>query len=140
MFLVQYSKRGGGVALLYKLGLTVNPCDIEPSPKLFESLHVDITSATASISLVLLYRPQNKSTGCPFHVFLEEFSAVTDYYLLKHLPLVITGDFNIHVDNDTDTNAVAFNNLLSACGLTQHINSSTHKCGHTLDLFITRSV
>ena len=75
-----------------------------------------------------------------FMFFLRNFQLWLTYYLLKHLPLVITGDFNIHVDNDTDTNAVAFNNLLSACGLTQHIDSSTHKCGHTLDLFITRSV
>ncbi len=108
-------------------------------PKSFESLHVDITSANVTISLVLVYRPQEKSTGYPFSFFLDEFATLSDCYLTKPFPLLITGDFNIHVDDKSDYNAIAFDNLVTTSGLSQHITTATHKKGHTLDLFITRS-
>ena len=54
--------------------------------------------------------------------------------------LIITGDFNFHVDNIQEKrDASAFMELLSSFGLHQHIAESTHKNGHTLDLLITKS-
>lgn len=53
-------------------------------------------------------------------------------------PLLITGDFNIHVDVHTDSDASRFQDLLSSMGLQQHVDKSTHISGHTLDLMITR--
>ena len=55
------------------------------------------------------------------------------------MPILITGDFNVHVNDLTDTNASSFSSLLSSSGLHQHISDATHKAGHTLDLLITRS-
>ena len=53
-------------------------------------------------------------------------------------PLLITGDFNIHVDVPNDSNAARFLELLTSMGLEQHVNKPTHISGHTLDLIITR--
>ena len=52
--------------------------------------------------------------------------------------LVITGDFNFHVDDTTDTTAANFLSLLESFDLKQHVPSCTHRAGHTLDLVITR--
>ena len=53
-------------------------------------------------------------------------------------PLIVVGDFNIHVDDPDDASAKAFINLLPSSGLQQHVTGATQKKGHTLDLVITR--
>ena len=48
-------------------------------------------------------------------------------------------DFNFHLDAINNTDARRFNNIIEFFNLKQHVNGSTHKNGHTLDLIITRS-
>jgi len=50
---------------------------------------------------------------------------------------IIVGDFNIHVDVATDSNAVRLRDVLSDHSLHQHASQSTHDRGHVLDLVIT---
>ena len=52
--------------------------------------------------------------------------------------IIITGDFNTHVDDPTDSEANQFKSVLSSNGLFQHITEPTHRQGHILDLLITR--
>ena len=54
-------------------------------------------------------------------------------------PLLIVGDFNIHVNIPNDSKATQFLDLLSSLGLDQHVDKPTHISGNTLDLIITRS-
>ncbi|KAM4539925.1 uncharacterized protein PAE49_020669 [Odontesthes bonariensis] len=49
-------------------------------------------------------------------------------------------DFNIHMDNNMDTNAKELCSLLDTFGLLQHVNGPTHTRGHTLDLVISKGV
>ncbi|XP_078374323.1 uncharacterized protein LOC144657833 [Oculina patagonica] len=57
---------------------------------------------------------------------------------MSNEPLVLLGDFNIHVDVPTDMDAIQFRDLLDSMGLQQHVKRPTHIHGHTLDLLITR--
>jgi len=52
-------------------------------------------------------------------------------------PVVIGGDINIHVENLSNVNASCFLELLTSIDLQQHVMSSTHQAGGTLDLVIT---
>ncbi|XP_071965651.1 uncharacterized protein [Antedon mediterranea] len=133
------TKRGGGVALLYKESIAVKCYDTGLLPKSFELLNVEIVSNASSVFLVAVYRPQSKSTGCSLNVFTEEFSTLVDHYVLKPAPILFVGDFNIHVDMPNDADAILFQNLLVASSLQQHVSTPTHRHGHTLDLLITRS-
>ena len=54
--------------------------------------------------------------------------------------LLITGDFNFHVDCPTEADAKKFADLMNTFGLIQHVHVPTHSSGHTLDLIITRSI
>ena len=47
-------------------------------------------------------------------------------------PLIITGDFNIHVDIPSDS--IQFSELLRSLSLIKHVNQPTHEKAHTLDL------
>ena len=49
---------------------------------------------------------------------------------------IITGDFNIHLDNPADTFTSQFLSLLSYFNLSQHVHFPTHDKNHILDLVI----
>ena len=53
--------------------------------------------------------------------------------------VLITGDFNIHVDLSSDIHADRLNSLISDYDLVQCVQEATHVLGHTLDLVIVRS-
>lgn len=51
---------------------------------------------------------------------------------------MMMGDFNLHIDNtSTDSQAGTFMDLTGRPGLSQHVESPTHRCGHILDLVLT---
>ena len=52
--------------------------------------------------------------------------------------ILIAGDFNIHVDDTRNVDAVTFLYVLEYFGLQQHVKQPTHVLGHTLDLIISR--
>ena len=57
--------------------------------------------------------------------------------ILAKEPIVIAGDFNVHVDVvDPETNKLL--DLLNCHGHRQHVHEPTHVDGHTLDLIMTR--
>ena len=71
--------------------------------------------------------------------FLNKFADYLESVVFSPEPLLITGDFNIHVDNINDLYASRFNNLLESVHLDQHVHCSTCSLhGHTLNLIITR--
>ena len=50
--------------------------------------------------------------------------------------VLMTGDFNIHMDVPDDPLTIHFNELLKSFNLKQLVSGPTHEQGHTLDLFI----
>ncbi|XP_072015955.1 uncharacterized protein [Amphiura filiformis] len=132
-------KRGGGVAVLLRRGfdIVINPSFLAKS---FEQMDVTISSKSSSIRLYVIYRPYpskvNKFTA---KMFFDEFSAFVETCTSLAIPFVIAGDFNFHMDVLDDREAIIFRELLDSASFDQHVNKPTHRCGHTLDLVITRS-
>ena len=52
--------------------------------------------------------------------------------------LLISGDFNLHVDGPCCIYANRFNEILESYNLKQHVTGATHANGHTLDLVISK--
>ncbi|KAL2083495.1 hypothetical protein ACEWY4_021268 [Coilia grayii] len=86
--------------------------------------------------LLTIYRPPRLSTP----VFLEEFGELLSNICLRFDSLIISGDFNLHVDNPENTYAKEFLTLIDTFSLTQHVQGPTHSHGHTLDLVITKGL
>ena len=53
--------------------------------------------------------------------------------------VLITGDFNLHMDCQDDVNAKRFTDILESFDLKQRVCAGTHRNGHTLDLLINKS-
>jgi len=71
-------------------------------------------------------------------VFLREFSDYLESLVLAKEQILIAGDFNIHVDDTRNVDALTFLDVLESFGLQQHVKQPTHVLGHTLDLIISR--
>ena len=129
------SKRGGGVAFLYKdhLQVAVKPPDKYDS---FESVSSTVTSDSSSMDITVMYRPPGNQN---FSTFLEDFSEFLDGRICRMSPLVITGDLNIHFDNCPSQNTQKFNDLISTHGISQLVSSPTHDKGHILDIVLVRN-
>ena len=86
------------------------------------------------MGMVLVYIPPSEH----FSTFLTEFGQMVTPLLIEYSSRILClGDFNIHVDQENDLRAKAFNSLLSEIGLLQHVCFPTHEKGHTLHLVLT---
>lgn len=67
------------------------------------------------------------------------FGLLENLLMFLHWIFIITGDFNIHVDNDMTSNAKEITARLETFGLLHHVERAhTHTQGHTLDLVISK--
>ena len=105
----------------------------------FEYSDWDIKSETDQIHLTINYRtPYSDAHPVTTSVFFQEFSAFLQSAVFCSSHLLITGDFNIHMDEEADTDAVRLLEILESNGLKQHVTAPTHISGHALDLIVTR--
>ena len=92
-----------------------------------------------NLRVIILYRPPSSDVHrVLISTFFSELADYLESIVLCQEQLLISGDFNIHVDNAEDTDARKLIDLLESYGLQQHVTSPTHKHDHTLDLIITR--
>ena len=70
---------------------------------------------------------------------MHKFGEFLQPHLFCRIPLIVTGDFNVHVDVIDNLDAIALRELLESVSCTQYVDTSTHIHGHTLDLIISRS-
>ncbi len=121
--------RGGGTGLLIS-----NDWKFIPLPSLgikssFESHSVTITQPF-KIHFVVVYRPPG-----PLGNFVEELDLLLSTFPEDGTPLVILGDFNIHLDKPQ---AADFHTLLASFDLKRVLTTATHKSSNQLDLIYTR--
>ena len=134
------NKRGGGVGLIFKDNLKVEIVDSSKNKSFSQFEFMDCRVRTGGIRLyvAVIYRPPSSSVNCSTGMFLEEWVTYLERYAMIQEEIIITGDFNVHIDDEKDTLATQFLDILDAHGLRQHVTEPTHAKGHTLDLLITR--
>ena len=131
-------RTGGGTALLYISNITVKKVNGNET-KSFEFSEWIVTTSSSRFRVVIIYRiPYSSKHPVTVNTFMSEFSVFLESLVLCTEPVLICGDFNIHVNDKNDATAQAFLELITSMGLQQHVWFPTHKSGHTLDLIITR--
>ena len=63
------------------------------------------------------HQPYSASHPITDAAFIHDFESYLDTLVLVDEMLCITGDFNLHIDDPTDTYGCQFNDLLSSFGL-----------------------
>jgi hypothetical protein len=129
---------GGGIGVLAKKGLKVEKVKT-PKTITFENMEILITSGGKQTTVITIYRAESSARRkYSMDEFYTEFSKFLSSYQCCNHELIITGDFNFHMNKPNDPRAKRFSELLEMFDLTQHVTGPTHKSGNTLDLIITR--
>ena len=132
-------RNGGGTGIFVRDSLNIAFSESQQQQS-FESSKWNIVACGRSTKFVIVYRPPYSETHpVSTNVFMQEFSVFLENLVLCPEVLVIAGDFNLHMDDSTDADALKFADRLETFGLIQHVNFATHVSGHWLDLHITRS-
>jgi hypothetical protein len=121
---------GGGVGNFISDALSFKPVSI-PAQSSFEAIAGTVISGKSRFMLLNIYRPPG-----PDSIFLCELEEILSTLALSSQDLVITGDFNLHVDVSSQKTD-QFLEILSSLDLKQHVKFPTHIHGHSLDLLIS---
>ncbi len=135
----QSNRSGGGTGVMFNSNLYVSLSGGGETQS-FEYSEWNFSILEYSIKLIAIYRPPYSAAHPVLPgKFFEEFSNYLEDIVLCPEILMITGDFNFHLDDTVNSNTIKFNEMLETFGLKQHVCTPTHSSNHTLDLLITRS-
>ncbi|KAL9959876.1 hypothetical protein ACROYT_G033246 [Oculina patagonica] len=133
-------RTGGGTALIIRDSLHVKKVDASEKAS-FEYSEWIVDCGSSKLRIMIIYRaPYSSEHPITTGKFFEEFTSYLESIIMSSEPLLITGDFNIHVDVFGYADRARLLELLESMGLQQHVDKPTHVSGHTLDLVITRDV
>lgn len=90
---------------------------------------------TYSCLVLIVYGPSTLKNG-----FIDEFSELLSRITVDYDSILISGDFNIHIDHTIDPFASQFTSMLSTFDLIQHTAGPTHNQGQILDLVVSKGM
>ena len=129
--------KGGGLALIHKVQYPVK-CIRSGYRASFEFATWELRVKNNTNTIHGIYHPPYSSTNRITNAkFIEEFRDLCSTYLPIHQNNIFTGDFNLHVSNQLDTDATIFGDSIGALGLYQHFRFGTHRSGNILDLVLS---
>ena len=135
---IRDGRTGGGTALLVRDSIPEKKADAGEETS-FEYSERIVDCGFRKVKIMMIYRiPYSIKHPITTNTFFEEFTSYLESVIMSSEILLITRDFNIHVDDPRDTDCVRFLGSLESMGLQQHVDLPTHKSGHTRDLIITR--
>ncbi len=122
--------RGGGVGCFTDERCKSSTVPSKPYSS-FEHLITPVDFGKVKINIVTVYRPP----GSP--EFLDQLQDLLSDVTALQSSFILTGDLNMHLDVADNPETLKFNEILQNFNLKQHVTTSTHIQGHTLDVFIT---
>ena len=126
----------GGIGLVYRDNITVKKVDGGRHPS-FEFAVWSVKFPTVHLTLIAIYHPPSKMQNNTDNQFIDQFTEWLSENLATLPNVVITGNFNIHINCKEVYNiGHIFTDILEALGLQIHNDFPTHKLGNTLDLLI----
>ena len=133
--------RGGGVGFIFNSSTIALKRNNVSSYKSFEVLEALIRTNEGLIRLSVVYRTtqvssKQKYADTRLALFYQEFSDYLDEISTKVGKPIISGDFNLHVEDLNDCAAKKFLDLCTAKGFSQHNSLPTYG-DSTLDLVLT---
>ena len=125
------SKRGGGTGVLVNTKWNYAPLLPDKTHSNSFEYHAIKVTAPFKISVVVIYRPPG-----PLGDFVTELDTLLSSIPDLDCPLLVLGDFNIHLDKVCATD---FLSLINSLDLQLVSSPPTHKNGNQLDLILTKN-
>ena len=97
----------------------------------FQAAKFKIQRDNCNTTLLSVYHPPySAANAVTDRMFIDDFTKwICDQLVMMDHDnkLIILGDFNIHVNDESDENAENFMDIIIALGLEQHVYFTTHK-------------
>ena len=122
-------KRGGQINANTRTELDVKILHLDPISGCESGLWRIINGKT-TITLLGVYHPPKLVPS----LFIDNFLDEVEHLIITHSNLLLSGDFNLHINDFSDADATYFTEALSALGLYQYVDKPTHNKGNILDL------
>ena len=104
----------------------------------FEYMIVECRTKSDTFSIIAIYRPPYSiKHQVTISMFTDDFISFMEKTLSDSKNPIILGDFNIHINDTDNADAITFIDSMEALGLVQHVNEYIHKAGNILDLIYT---
>ena len=121
------SRRGGGLAIVYKDGLEVDLTQEGELPS-FHFAIWKIKSGNQYVFAISIYKPPYTSSNQIIDAqFIKEFAEWIPYITTQHKNTIVLGDFNFHANDSTDVNTNIFQDTMAATGLDQWVDFPTQQ-------------
>ena len=99
-----------------------------------------IPLGSQSTKVLAIYRPPySELHRVTTSTFFKESGEHLSDLAVSSCRVLICGDFNIPVNENSSTDTKRLCDILNATGFHQHVSGMTHRLGNTLDLVITRN-
>ena len=95
-----------------------------------------VTLEGTSTIIVAIYRPRSQAATTSFFV---EISTLFELLVTYSLPVIVTGDVNIHFERSKDSDTMKLVQILDSFDFEQFVKSPTHYLGGVLDVIITQT-
>ena len=106
--------RGGGISLVYRDNITVRKVDGGRYPS-FEFAVWSVKFPTVHLTLITIYHPPNTMQNNMDNQYIDQFLKWLNENLATLSDVVITGDYNIHINcKEVDNSAHIFTDTLKA--------------------------
>ena len=73
-------------------------------------------------------------------MFLNDLANIFEKHLMSLSNIMVTGDFNLHIDKMDDPDVNLFKDMVQAFGLDCQVDFTTFWNGHSLDLVLTEAI
>ena len=87
--------------------------------------------------MIRIYHPPKGKHNTTNGMFIDGITELLTNKLPQYQDSILLGDLNVHIEDQTNADAIIFNKTMRALGLEQHISAPTHVRGNTLDLIFT---
>ena len=107
-----YSGRGGGLGCIYKKQLSIERTLPPLSFTSMQVLELTLSIYSKKYTIVVIYRSEPAHNHWyTMSTFFEEFTQLLSHYNMMKHEVILTGDFNIHVNDEKNQNAKKFINI-----------------------------
>ena len=133
-------RRGGCLTLAYKNNLNVK-LSLHGQSRSFDYVVWECSISNTLLTLVGIYHPPySDGTKVTDAMFLDNLAEFLETMLTTYSNIVVSRDFNLHIDDIGNPDTQVFLDLMTVFGLQNHVHFETHTSGHTLDLMLNECI
>ena len=134
------SRQGSGLKIVHRSHMAVK-CRGRANLRTFEYVFLQAYPNNVTLTILAIYHPTYSDTNKAMtSQFIDEFTEFLAKFLTEYGNIIILGDINIQWNNKEDPDTRIYIDTITALGLDQHVDFSTHKSGNILDHIYTKAL